>query len=185
MNNYRINNSYAKALLMTANDLKVADRVAEDMRVVHDVCKENRELEAVFANPVIRTDRKGGIVRALFGTVCHEVTMAFLLFVVRKNRSVNLRGISDAYLQLYRSSRGIVLADLVTHQPTDESANVMIRKLVEEFTGKTVELNARTDPKMLGGFKLEFDHNMYDARLRTKIFKLRREFSKNVYESKL
>ena len=38
---------------------------------------------------------------------------------------------------------------------------------------------------MLGGFKLEFNHNMYDARLRTKILKLRKEFSKNIYESKL
>ena len=38
---------------------------------------------------------------------------------------------------------------------------------------------------MLGGFKLEFDHNMYDARLRTKIRKLRKAFSENEYESKL
>ena len=57
--------------------------------------------------------------------------------------------------------------------------------MVEKYTGKKVELNARTDPKMLGGFKLEFDHKMYDARLLTKLLKLRKEFSKNVYESKL
>lgn len=185
MNEYRINNSYAKALLMTANEQMVAEQVADDMRLVYAVCKENRELNVVFANPVIRSDRKSSIVQALFSEHLCEVSMKFLLFVTRKNRSINLRGISDAYLNLYRESRGIVYTDLVTHQPTDESANVMIKHLVEEFTGKTVELNARTDPKMLGGFKIEFDHNMYDARLRTKIFKLRREFSKNDYESKI
>ncbi|MBR1766314.1 MAG: ATP synthase F1 subunit delta [Bacteroidales bacterium] len=185
MNDYRINTNYAKALLMTAEDLKVADRVMDDMRLVFAVCKENRELAVVFANPVVRPDKKGAILRELFADRCHEVTMAFLLFIVRKKRAVNLRGISDAYLSLYRESRGIVLADLVTHQPTAPEANEEVRKLVEQYTGKSVELNARTDPKMLGGFKLEFDHNMYDARLRTKIYKLRKEFAKNIYESKL
>ena len=185
MNDYRINISYAKALLMTAEEKKAADKVAEDMRLVNDVCKENRVLTAVFANPVIRPDRKAGIVRELFGEHCGEFSMTFLLFVVRKNRSVNFRGISDAYLNLYRESRGIVLADLVTHQPTDAAAEATVKELVEKYTGKKVELNAHTDERMLGGFKLEFDHNMYDARLRTKILKLRKEFSKNIYESKL
>ena len=166
MNDYRINISYAKALLMTAEEKSVADRVFEDMRRVYAVCKENR-------------------VRDLFGESCDEVTMAFLLFVVKKNRSVNLRGISDAYLSLYRESRGIVLADLVTHQPTDATASEAVKQMVEKYTGKKVELNARTDERMLGGFKLEFDHNMYDARLSTKILKLHKEFSKNVYESRL
>ncbi len=185
MNDYRINISYAKALLMTAEEKSVSDRVFEDMRRVYAVCKENRVLTAVFANPVIRPDRKAAIVRDLFGESCDEVTMAFLLFVVKKNRSVNLRGISDAYLSLYRESRGIVLADLVTHQPTDATASETVKQMVEKYTGKKVELNARTDERMLGGFKLEFDHNMYDARLLTKLLKLRKEFSKNVYESKL
>ena len=185
MNDYRINISYAKALLMTAEEKSVAERVSEDMRLVNAVCKENRVLTAVFANPVIRPDRKAGIVRELFGEHCCEVSMAFLLFVVKKNRSVNLRGISDAYLSLYRESRGIVLTDLQTYQPTDTAAEETVKALVEKYTGKKVELNAHTDERMLGGFKLEFDHNMYDARLRTKILKLRKEFSKNIYESKL
>ena len=52
-------------------------------------------------------------------------------------------------------------------------------------SGKTVELHDRTDPKMLGCFKLEFDNKMYDARIRTKIRRMRIEFAKNEYESKL
>jgi len=39
--------------------------------------------------------------------------------------------------------------------------------------------------KMLGSFKLEFDGKMYDARIRTKIKRMRVEFAKNEYESKL
>ena len=52
MSNYRINNHYAKALLLLSKDLDVVDRVAEDMRMVSCVCAENRELNVVFGNPL-------------------------------------------------------------------------------------------------------------------------------------
>ena len=185
MNNYRININYAKALFMLSADRGVLDTVAEDMRLVSRVVSENRELNVVFANPTVRYDKKTAIVEELFGGTVSEETLAFLRFVVRKNRSVNLRGISEAYLSLYRESKGVVLGELVTHQETDDSAKEFVRRLIEEYTGKQVELHTATDVHMLGGFKMEFDHNMYDARLRTKILKLRKEFAKNDYESKL
>ena len=185
MNNYRININYAKALFMLSADRGVLDTVAEYMRLVSRVVSENRELNVVFANPTVRYDKKTAIVEELFGGTVSEETLAFLRFVVRKNRSVNLRGISEAYLSLYRESKGVVLGELVTHQETDDSAKEFVRRLIEEYTGKQVELHTATDVHMLGGFKMEFDHNMYDARLRTKILKLRKEFAKNDYESKL
>ena len=185
MNNYKINTSYAKALLLLARDIDKLDRVADDMRLVGSVMAENHELAVVFANPVIKQDKKQAIVRDLFAEHVYEATMVFLLFVVRKNRSVYLRGISDSFLQMYRDEKGIVLSDLVTHQPIDDNARRMVTEMVEAYTGKTVELHDRTDPKMLGSFKLEFDGKMYDARIRTKIKRMRVEFAKNEYESKL
>ena len=185
MNNYRINNNYAKALLMLATDVADIDRVADDMRLVADVAASNRELTAVFANPIFKADKKAAILHDLFADKVSEVTMTFLAFVVRKNRSTSLRGIADAYLDQWREQRGIVFSDLVTHQPVDDSAREAVARLVGEYTGRKVELHDRTDSHMLGGFKLEFDHNMYDARIRTKIRKLRLEFARNDYESKL
>lgn len=185
MNNYRINTNYAKALFLLASDRGRADEVANDMRLIGHVTAENRELGVVFANPTVRGDKKAAIMQDLFGAHVSEETMAFLRFVVRKNRSVNLRGISDAYMELFRVARGIVLSDLVTHQPIDDTAREEVTRMVAEYTGKQVELHDRTDAKMLGGFKLEFDHKMYDARIRTKIRKLRLAFANNEYESKL
>lgn len=185
MTNYRINSNYAKALMMLATDTGNIDSVADDMRLVGEVFGSNRELAAIFSNPVVKSDKKAAILSDLFTGKVSEATMAFLLFVVRKNRTSSLKGISDAYLELWRAERGIVLSDLVTHQPIDDTARKMVTELVGEYTGKQVELHDRTDSKMLGGFKLEFNHNMYDARIRTKIRKLRLEFARNDYESKL
>ncbi len=185
MNNYRVNTNYAKALYMLANDMGTAEQVHDDMRLVAKVCAENHELNVVFANPTIPYERKLAVVNELFGQHVCETTMVFLRFIVRKNRAINLRGISESFINIYRDEHGIVLSDLVTHQPIDETARRMVVDMVKEYTGKQVELNDHTDPKMLGGFKLEFDNKMYDARIRSKIRRLRQAFAKNEYESKL
>lgn len=185
MSTYRINTHYAKALILLSEETGTMDRVSEDMRLVERVCAENRELNVIFSNPVIPKDKKLAIVKELFGERVCEATMAFLLFVTRKNRSVNMRGIAGSYIEMYREKKGIILSDLVTHQPIDDVARKMVTEMVEAYTGKSVELHNRTDPKMLGCFKLEFDNKMYDARIRTKIRRMRIEFAKNEYESKL
>ena len=143
MNSYRINTNYAKALLLLATDRGTVDHVAEDMRLVNQVCGENRELGVVFANPTVRQDKKVAIVDDLFGGAVCDETMAFLRFVVKKNRSVSLRGISSLFLDLYRDSKGIVLGELVTHQETDESAKTFVRRLIEEYTGKHQQIRNR------------------------------------------
>lgn len=185
MSDYKINTNYAKALFLLASDMKQLDAVMSDMRLVEEVCRENRELGVVFNNPVIPEAKKVAILDELFASHLSELSVAFLRFVVKKRRSINLRGISEAFMEMHRKANNVMLTDLVTAVEVDEESKAEVVKLVSEYTGKSVELQSRTDDKMLGGFCMRFDNNMYDARIRTKIMKLRQEFDKNIYESKL
>lgn len=185
MQDYRINTNYAKALFMLADEMHEQDRVSEDMRLVNSVCSENRELVKVFANPEIRAPKKSAIVAELFGPHLCKTAQAFLEFVVRKNRSVNLGGISAAYLDLYRDSRGIVLSKLTTAQTADDEAKALAAKVISDYTQKQVELVTKTDPSVIGGLALEFDNNKYDATISSRLAKLRLAFEENEYESKL
>ena len=185
MQDYRININYAKALYLLAEDTHEQDRVAEDMRLVHQVCAENRILNVIFSNPEVKSSKKADIITDLYSQHVCKTTMAFLIFVVRKKRSVNLRGISDAYINLYRESHGIVLSQFTTADPADEAAKAIVTKAVAEYTHKTVELKTKEDPNIIGGFALEFDNTMYDARISTYLAKMRRGFEQNSYESKL
>ena len=185
MQDYRININYAKALFLLSDESQEQDRVSDDMRLVNAVCAENRELNAVFRNPEIKAPRKLAIVNDLFGPHVCNTSMVFLQFVVRKNRSVNLKGISAAYLDLYRKSHGIVLSQLTTALPVDDETRDLAVKVISEYTHKQVELVEKNDPKIIGGLAMEFENTMYDARISTHLAKLRREFEENIYESKL
>lgn len=185
MQDYRININYAKALFLLAGETGQQEEVSRDMRLVNEVCAENRELNVVFNNPVIRESRKVAILTDLFGDRVSRLTTLFFSFVVRKHRSVNLRGISEAYLDMYRDSRGIVLSHFTTAVESDAAMRELVSKVIADYTHNEVELVAKADPKIVGGFALEFNNNMYDARLSSKLSKLRRSFEENVYESKL
>jgi len=182
---YRININYAKALFLVASDTGQLDAVCEDMRMVNQVCAENHLLVTVFANPVIREDKKFAIVKDIFEDKISKVSMLFLRFVVRKRRSVNLKGISNAFIELYRNYKGIVLSHFVSATEPDDSTKNAVEKVVGDYTHKKVELTTQVDPSIIGGFSVSFDGNMYDARISSQIANLRKEFSKNVYESKL
>lgn len=185
MEGYRININYAKALFLVAQEMGQLDAVCDDMRLVNRVCAENHLLVTIFANPVIPEHKKTAIVKELFEEKVTKVTMLFLAFVVRKRRSVNLKGISNAFIELYRDEKGIVLSHIVTATEADEATLGAVERAVGRHTNKLVEMTTQVDPSAIGGFSVTFDGNMYDARISSQIAKLRKEFSKNVYESKL
>lgn len=170
---------------MLAGETGHYDEVAEDMRLVSRVCGENRVLNSVFNNPTIIEVKKRAIVADLFGEkVCRE-SLAFLNFVVKKNRSVNLRGIAEAYMEMYRESKNVILSKLTTAYEVDESVKKEVSRLVSSHTGKSVELETKVDQSIIGGLMVEFSNTMYDGRISSRVAKLRREFNKNYYESKL
>lgn len=185
MQDYRININYAKALFMLAGETRQQETVANDMRLIQEVCAENHVLTVVFNNPVIKEAKKVGILHDLFGEKVSNLTSLFLTFVVKKRRTVNLKGISGAYLELYRDSQGIVLSNLVTAIEADEETREVVANTIHQYTGRKVELKTVTEPEALGGFAMSFDNKMYDARISTMLDKLRREFARNDYESKL
>lgn len=152
------------------------------MKLISEVCAENHILNVIFANPTIKETKKVAIANDLFTGKVDDVTLLFVNFVIRKRRAINLKGIAEAYMDIYRKDKNIVLSELRTAIDVDDETRALISKIIGEYTHKEVELNTITDNKMLGGFCMTFDNNLYDARLRTKIAKLRKEFSKNIYE---
>ncbi|MBQ7281088.1 MAG: ATP synthase F1 subunit delta [Bacteroidales bacterium] len=185
MDNYRISKNYAKALFLLATEMGQQAEVANDMRLVHEVFSENHQLHVIFGNPVIKQGKKVAIIEDLFSSRITKLTDTFIHFVVRKNRAVNMRGISEMYIDMDRESRGVVLVEMATSYAVDADVLTTVGEMVAHVTGKDVEVQSNVDPSIIGGFVVKFDNNMYDARIRTQLDSLRKYFSENEYESKL
>ena len=66
MKESRIAIRYAKALFDLSLEKDNVEEINDDMLLVRDVCKENRDFSLLLSNPVVRTDKKLSVIKAIF-----------------------------------------------------------------------------------------------------------------------
>ena len=90
--NRRVAARYALALMELGEELKVLDRVADDLRDIEGTIRGSRELTLVLMSPVINPEQKLKVLTEIFGKRCSEMTMKFITLLIRKDRSEYLLG---------------------------------------------------------------------------------------------
>lgn len=78
MSVFKVASRYAKSILDLAKEKGTLEQVKAEMEEVAKVIKSSSELKAVLANPIVKTDKKQNILKALFeGKVSAEVSTFF------------------------------------------------------------------------------------------------------------
>lgn len=157
------------------------EAVEQDMRVLADVVRENRELSAILGSPVVRPEKKEAIVGSVFQGA-QPLTASFLAQLARKGRAGLLAQMAEAFLALVREERGIVLAEVVTASPLNDSSRSEINALIGKIHEGGVELSEKVDPHLIGGFKLRVGDRMIDASVFQSLRTMHRNLTNNPYE---
>jgi F-type H+-transporting ATPase subunit delta len=165
---------YAKALFELAGQQQVLDDVYRDMEMLHSLAEENRELNLLLKSPIITPDKKQKILLTLFAKYLHKLSMAFILLMVRKRREEILKEIACNFIELYKTSKGIIMVELVTPVKVGDKTKKEVSQLVKKYSGFEVELTEKTDPDLIGGFVLKWKDKKYDASLRYQLNKFER-----------
>lgn len=172
---------YAKSLFGLALERNVADVIYKDMELLHSTCAASRELVALLKNPIVQSDKKAAIIKALFSTKVNALTNAFMNIVIDKNRSSDLDGIAGAYIQFYKDYKGIITAHIATPVALDAAMRETILNIVKQSKGNNVELIEEIDPTLIGGFVLTVGDEQHDTSISRKIAMLKREYNINLY----
>lgn len=172
---------YAKSLLGLAQERQIVDKVYSDMERVHATCMASREFVLLMRNPVVQSDKKEAVVKALFAKDLDPVSNAFIDIIIRKGREGHLDGIAAEYVKLYKAMKGIVTARLSTATPLDASSRQTILQLVQSAKGEHVELTEKVDPSLIGGFVLTIGDQQFDTSVSRKLRQLKNEFDDNLY----
>jgi F-type H+-transporting ATPase subunit delta len=113
--------------------------------------------------------------------------LAFFNILLTKGREAYLPDIAVTFLAQYKKMKHISTVKLITANPLEEGALDAIKaKLVESTTTEDkVEISVEVDPDLIGGFVIEFEDNIYDASVSTKLDELKKGFRDNKYISKV
>jgi F-type H+-transporting ATPase subunit delta len=171
---------YAKALMDLGKEQNNVDVLYNDLRLVAQTIRGNRQLGAMFQSPVIHNYKKEAVVEQVFKGKINDATLEFLLIIVRKNRDFFLRDIALAFLDLYKEYKNIKTAFVTTAVPMDDRLRNEVKSIVKKQTGSEIELQETVDKKIIGGYILRWGDNQIDASIASKLHALRRDLSKNV-----
>jgi F-type H+-transporting ATPase subunit delta len=126
--------------------------------------------------------KKDAIITAITKDKVSALTAAFNKLLVSKAREESLPEIVIAFIDQYNQIKGIHKVKLTTAIAVSEDVkNAIIDKIKTETSIQNIELEAKVDEKLIGGFVLEFDNNLVDASVARDLRDVRAQFNKNIF----
>ena len=173
---------YTKAIFDLAIENNVIEETLKDMQLIGDLCAKNRDFRMMLKSPVVSTDKKLKIFKAIFENNINSFTLLYLQVIVRKNREAFIQEIAMEFEDLYNDYRGVLTTHITTASPlTDELRNQVI-ELMKKNTDKKINLVEDEDPELVGGYILKWKDLQYDASILSQINQMRRDLArKNLY----
>lgn len=181
MKESRIANRYAKALFELAIEMNLLEAIRADAELIDRVCMENREFVLMLRSPVIRSDKKLAVIKAIFEQHLQELTYKFLIIIVRNRRDELVPDIAQQFISIYKEYKNILPAVLTTAVEIDSEIKQKILALLHKHSDAEIELSQKIDEKLIGGFILNFEDKQYDTSILRKIKNLHHEFDVNLY----
>ena len=125
-----------------------------------------RKLASHYADSIITGQNKEKLLKQL---------AAYLVQNGRKSETNQL--VDEIEYQL--SLKGIVIATITSATPLNDLAKSKITKLVSEYTGASeVQICEKVDPKVMGGFRLNFTGTELDDTVAKKLLRLKANYKR-------
>lgn len=151
------------------------DRWQSDLEVMAGVLKD-AEVVSFLENPRVSHERKTELLRlALRGVAPAALNLARLL--AARNRLRMIPDLVTEYRRLVYAHKGMVEADVITAVPLTEPEKERIGRGVALITGKTVMLDLKVNPDIMGGLVVRVGDKLMDGSVRNRLQELRRSLA--------
>lgn len=168
---------YGRSLFEVAQQHDKLDDVKEQLDQFTDELDGHRELQVFFFSPYFSSqEKKDGIQKVLEGGDEHFVR--FLELLAERHRMPALFRIRREYDRLWSEENKLLPVTITSAVELDDETVQNLGRQIEEQTGQQIELTARVDPDLIGGLQMQVGNMIYDATIRGRLEKLRREVAR-------
>ena len=169
---------YARAIMDAAGSPAKANELRGELMSFASALRSSQELRDLYLNPAIDQATTLEITRQLARKMkVSDLAAKTLEVLVRNHRINDLDAILEALASYVNAALGVAVAEVRSARnlgpdEIDQLANTLSQKV-----GKKVELDIRTDKKLLGGFVVKIGSEIWDASVIGKINKFRESLS--------
>ena len=166
---------YASALYDLASENRATDEVASSLSSFQALLNGSDDLRRLVKSPVFSAQEQ---IKALDAVLAKAgiggVAANFIRLVATKRRLFAIDSLISAYQRLYDAGKGLTRVDVTVASPLKNDQEGALRHALSVATGgKTVTLDIKTDPSIIGGLIVKIGSRMVDASVKTKLNSIR------------
>ena len=173
---------YARALFDVALKEKAdLDQIEQDIAQFADLFMQHPTLEKVLLNPAVPVTRKRTAIAELTARVKMSPIVAKLIALLAdRDRLVLLPDLVASYRDRLADHRNTVRAVVTTATPLAPDRVQQIQQSLADVTGRSVMLQTRVDPSIVGGIVARVGSVVYDASVTTQLQKMKESLVEGV-----
>ena len=166
---------YASALFALAQEQGVTDKVTADLERFGTMIGLNSDLQRFVKSPVFSAEEQGKALNALLPKAgITGIAANFIKLVAAKRRLFAIDAMIADFKKLHDAAKGVARAQLTVAEPLSDAQLAKLRAELSSITGgKSVEMNIKIDPSIIGGLILQLGSRMVDGSLKTKLNSIR------------
>ena len=160
---------YAEALFELAVQGGVTKETSEGLETVVSALLQTPDYRALLASPAIPKEERLAALDAAFRGKIPDILLAILRMMISRGHVSALDSMARDYEEMARGYRGESVAVVTSAVPLKEAEAVALRTRLEKIVAKQIILRCVTDPKLIGGIRVEVDGRVIDGSIRNKL----------------
>lgn len=170
---------YAGAIFSLAHKQNTIDRSLEDIKEIATLFA-NRKLAYLLREPKIPAKRKETALREALTPKVLPTSLNLALLVVQRELVEVMPNIAAELEKLVLDYRNEAVAEVTTAAPMDDAQLNLVKKALEQRTGKTIIMQTRIDPTILGGVVARVGDQVIDGSVRYRLSALQQQLLSGV-----
>jgi ATP synthase F1 delta subunit len=172
-----IANVYSRSLFEVAKEHDTLDDIKEQLDQFTDELDTNRELQVFFFSPYFSSaEKKDGIDKVIENGDEHLVR--FLELLAERHRLPALFRIRREFNRLWADENQLLPVTITSAVELEDDTIKSLAEKIEDQTGRQIELTTNVDPDLIGGLQMRVGNMVFDASIKNRLEKLRREVAR-------
>jgi F-type H+-transporting ATPase subunit delta len=165
---------YARAVMDVAGSPAAANALRGELLGFAAAIRTSDDLRSLYTNPGIDLESKLKVTSSLASKLkVGDLGRKVLDVLVRNHRINDLGAILEAVHAYVNAALGVAVAEVRSAKTLSPDEMQRLADVLSKKVGKSVELDIRTDPKLLGGIIVQIGSEIWDASVVGKINKFR------------
>jgi F-type H+-transporting ATPase subunit delta len=169
-----IGRRYAEAIFAIAREHNTIDRTLEDVQGIASMFSK-RTLVYLLNEPKVPARRKEQAIRQALAPKVLPTSLNLALLVVQRQLVEAMPNIARELAQLVLDYKNQAVADVTTAAPMDEQQLSRVRQALEQRTGKTILMQTKVQPEILGGVIARVGDQVIDGSIRHRLAVLKQQ----------